>query len=476
MSFTKKVKKADDIVPHFNVGALLDIPTGAPVSGLKGETIINGGVHHLTGQTGEANSAKTGVSLYQVLTVMERYPGVNLTIYDSENTLPKDRVLSQARHIAPSLIAINEDGDADLNNFALVTPSEYLGDEFYEEFKTYGEERPKLKADYVETPFFNKETKEVIKILNPEFAFIDSFSMFGTTATKNIQDNANIGETGQNMLYMKDGLVKAQMMNELPRIVGKNGLYFVMTAQIGENRSLDPYKAPRQQLGFLKNGLKIKKVPDDYRYLMHNLWFNFAMKPLINSSTKAPEYPRNSDENNAKGDSDLQEIVIINLRGKSGASGKPMSIVYSQSEGVKASLTEFHNAKEAKFGITNKQGKYTIDLYPDCNVGRTNIRQMLEEDYKLKTAVKLTSDLLQVKEEWRHLPANLVCDPKTLYDDIKALGYDWDVLLQTRSHWTYDQYTNPVPFLSIMDLLYMREGTYKPYWMENKNDKPKSNK
>lgn len=473
MSFAKKVKKAVDNIPHFNVGCLLDIPTGSPVLGLKGETIINGGVHHLTGQTGEANSAKTGISLYQILTVMQRYPGASLTIYDSENTLPKDRVIGQARHIAPNIIFTNEDGQEDLQNFALVTPAEYLGDEFYEEFKDWGETRPKLKADYISTPFFNKESKEIIKILSPEFAFIDSFSAFGTTVTKKIQDDANIGESGQNMLYMKDGLVKAQMMNELPRIAIKNGLYFVMTAQIGENRSLEPNKPPRKQLGFLKNSLKIKKVPDDYRYLLHNLWFNFAMKPLMNSSTKAPEYPRNSDENQAKGDTDLQEIVVLNLRGKSGASGKPMTIVYSQSEGVKASLTEFHHAKEAKFGIENKQGKYTIDLYPECTVGRTTIRQMLEVDHKLRTAVKLTSDLLQVKEEWRHLPAGLVCDPKTLYDDIKALGYDWDVLLKTRSHWTYDQYTNPLPFLSIMDLLYMREGTYKPYWLENKNDKPK---
>lgn len=473
MSFTKKVKKTDDIVPHFNVGCLLDIPTGNPVTGLKGETIINGGVHHLTGQTGEANSAKTGVSLYQLLTVMSRYPGASATIYDAEDTLPKDRVIGQAKHIAPNILFINENGEEDINNFALTTPSEYLGDEFYEEFKTWGEERPKLKADYIATPFCNKETKEVITILNPEFAFIDSFSAFGTTTTKKIQDDAAIGETGQNMLYMKDGLVKSQMMIELPRTVRKNGLYFIMTAQIGENRSLDPYKAPRQQLGFLKNNLKIKKVPDDYRYLLHNLWFNFAMKPLINSTTKAPEYPRNSDENQARGDSDLQEIVVLNLRGKSGASGKPLTIIYSQSEGVKAALTEFHNAKESKFGIENKQGKYTIALYPECTVGRTTIRQMLEEDPKLRTAVKLTSDLLQVKEEWRHLPKHLVCDPKTLYDDIKALGYDWDVLLQTRSYWTYDQYTNPVPFLSIMDLLYMREGTYKPYWLENKNDKPK---
>jgi hypothetical protein len=58
----------------------------------------------------------------------------------------------------------------------------------------------------------------------------------------------------------------------------------------------------------------------------------------------------------------------------------------------------------------------------------------------------------------------LWCDAKTLYEDLKAQGHDWDKLLQTRGHWTFDQYTNPVPFLSTMDLLYMRKGLYTPYW------------
>ena len=46
------------------------------------------------------------------------------------------------------------------------------------------------------------------------------------------------------------------------------------------------------------------------------------------------------------------------------------------------------------------------------------------------------------------------------------MGYDWDVLLNTRGYWTLNQYSHPVPYLSTVDLLKMRKGLYKPYWMD----------
>ena len=72
---------------------------------------------------------------------------------------------------------------------------------------------------------------------------------------------------------------------------------------------------------------------------------------------------------------------------------------------------------------------------------------------------------------------DLMCTPKELYEDIKKLGYDWNELLDTRGYWTLDQYKNKVPFLSTVDLLKMRKGIYKPYFIKNpkqegeKNDK-----
>lgn len=473
MSFAKMATPAPRFVPKFNVGCLLDIMTGYPVRGLKNETITLGGIHHFTGGTGEANSAKTGMAEYQVLTVMDRYVPSSLTILDTESTLPVERVIARAKRFAPKRVITHVDDNGvtqyTLDNITITNHSKYKGEQFFSEFKNYGKSRGKLKSDYISTPFKDPENDEVIKILAPDMVFVDSFSQLNTSAAENMQNATDAGDSKQNMLWMVDGRVKAQILTELPIISEQYGLYYYMTAQIGENKNMDAYAPQRSTLGYLKNNLKLKRVPDEYRYNAHNLWFNFKMKPLNNTTTKAPEYPRDTTENNEKGSQDLQEIVIINLRGKSGASGEPVSILYSQSQGALPALTEFHFCKTAKFGLIGNDKSYALALMPDVKLSRTTVRGKLDEDVKLRTAMTLTADLLQIKMEWHGtLPIGFICDAETLYEDIKAKGYDWNVLLESRNYWTFDQYTNPIPFLSAMDLLYMREGSYVPYWLEDK--------
>jgi len=60
----------------------------------------------------------------------------------------------------------------------------------------------------------------------------------------------------------------------------------------------------------------------------------------------------------------------------------------------------------------------------------------------------------------------LMCTPKELYEDIKKLGYDWDMILSETRGWnTIDEYNKKYPkFLSTLDLLKNRIGKYTPYW------------
>ena len=72
--------------------------------------------------------------------------------------------------------------------------------------------------------------------------------------------------------------------------------------------------------------------------------------------------------------------------------------------------------------------------------------------------------MCQMENLWHDMDPTLICTPKQLYDDIKAKGYDWDILLNTRGFWTFDNDSQPTNFLSTMDLLRMRVGLYHPYW------------
>jgi uncharacterized protein YtpQ (UPF0354 family) len=50
-------------------------------------------------------------------------------------------------------------------------------------------------------------------------------------------------------------------------------------------------QAPVKKLQHLKNGDKIKGVTDQFFFLMSNCWHAYNASPLLNQSTKGPEYP-----------------------------------------------------------------------------------------------------------------------------------------------------------------------------------------
>ena len=175
----------------------------------------------------------------------------------------------------------------DIERFAFKDLTDYEdGGQFYNEFKAYGKDRPKFKKDMVETPFAARDGKPLL-MLPPSIAAIDSYSMFQAGSIINIQDGAGIGTSGRNIEAMRDAMAKSQMMLELPRVTKNYGLYFILSAHLGKQYSMDAHAPPKKQLSFLKNDLKLKNVPEKYNFLMNNLWFLFSMKPLINQSTKA---------------------------------------------------------------------------------------------------------------------------------------------------------------------------------------------
>ena len=155
-------------------------------------------------------------------------------------------------------------------------------------------------------------------------------------------------------------------------------------------------------------------------------------------------------------------------RSKSGESGVVIDILVSQSDGVLPHLSQFHYIKNnGRYGLGGNDRNYFLELLPDVNLSRTTVRTKIDENPKVRRALEITSELAQIEQYWRNIDPSILCKPKQLYEDIKKLGYNWDdILSNTRGWWTINNDTHPVPFLSTMDLLKMRNGTYKPYWMK----------
>mgnify|MGYP000709249250 CR=1 FL=1 len=79
----------------------------------------------------------------------------------------------------------------------------------------------------------------------------------------------------------------------------------------------------------------------------------------------------------------------------------------------------------------------------------------------------LTSDILLSK---LGMARNLL---KKSINDLIDLGYDWDVILDTRGWWAPDNYAPYLPNpLSIIDILYMRKGKI-PFWYDKSKIKTK---
>lgn len=452
-----------------NIGALLDIPTGTYEQGKYGESILNGGLSLTTGIVGIGNNFKSTIANYMELSAMEKVLQVIDTSYDTYDTEVNIHIsrLKTFLNRFPFLKRLDILGKG---IWVITDRTIYFGNKWFEILKEYLRDKVVNKKKLeVETPFIDRNG-ELLKVISPTFGIVDSFTRFETEDVGKIQDENELGDSGGNTIHMRQGLAKTRFLMELPSLCGSSYHYLILTAHVGKDgpaMQQGPMPAPPiKKLQYLKNGDKIKGVTEQFTFLLGNCWHSYNGAPLINQGTKGPEYPRNQ-EDDLKGDTDLNIVSLRQLRGKSGQSGIVIELIVSQSDGVLAELSEFHFIKtNGRYGLEGNDRNYSLALYPDCSLSRTTVRGKLDNDAKLRRAMNITAEMCQMKMFWHNISSDVLCTPKELYDDLKAQGYDWDVLLNTRGYWMFNNDKQPIPFLSTLDLLHMRKGVYFPYWME----------
>lgn len=465
-----KLKQANSIRPMWNIGACFDIQTGKFYKGKRGESVLCGGLNHFTGVAGLPNMFKTVISLFQLGSVMNRIACAIMMAHDSENTLSVRRV----QDIFSRFTNLANKDLVELNRLAFSDASVYTGNEWWAFIREYAEDRRLDKEIVITTPFVDESTGELIQIRVPTLVFLDSLSGLVTDGVIAMYDKADVGHKDLNMVAMKGAAAKAQLIDQVLGVTSNSGVHLLMTAHVGQEYQLDPYKPNIKKLKFLKGDQKLKKVPENFSFLTANCWHCVHLAPMLDSE-KLPEFPRN-DEDDLKGDTDLITITLVNLRGKSGPSGIPFDLVVSQSEGVKSELTEFVYCKEFDYyGISDKDGNkakgkqyYRLDLLPSVTLSRKTVRRELESNYKLSRAMNITAEMCMMRNLWHDLEEGLLCRPQTLREDLEAKGYDWDLLLESRGYWVpvEEEADQEYPFLSTMDLLEMRAGRYHPYWYD----------
>lgn len=467
--FNKKpeFKETEALKIYYNVGCLFDIPTGNYVKGLKGENILNGGLGVLTAIAGKGNTFKSTLAHYMILSALDKISSSGITsyanIYDTEmNIIPERIVQFSKKFNSFKEIDIIREGI-----WSITDKTQHMGNEWYKILKDFlKNEKIKNKNNYLfDTPFKNVNG-DIIKVLFPTFGEIDSVSEFETSDIEKIQNENELGESGGNTIHMRLGLAKTRLLMELPTICNSASHYMVLTAHLGNEIPMQqgPYAVPTKKLQHLKMGEKIKGVTDKFFFLPNIFWQTVNSSVFLNNNTKGPEYPKTRDSVD-EGSTDLNIVTVKQLRSKSGPSGITLDIIVSQSEGVLPGLTEFHFLKEnERYGLEGNNVNYNLILYPEVKFGRTTVRNLIDTDHLFARAVKISADLLQIKQ-YLSVHGVVVPDIKQLYEKLNK-KYGFNKLLQTRDYWTFNQYEHPVPFLSTFDLIEMYYDRYEPYWLK----------
>jgi hypothetical protein len=470
---TQPFAKAPLIMPMINIGALQDIPTGKWERGAYGEYILNGGLAIIEGVTGRPNMFKSTFQRYRSLRASARIPQSVGSIFDTEVNMHE----GHQAHFAAGIPEFEGEQVFDTGRWVISNKAQYSGNEYYALQKEFLEGKVKNAKDHsVVLPLLDRDSAPM-KVIIPSFSNMDSITQFDTDEMMRIQKDNNIDDSSGKVIYALAGLAKKRLLDEAPRLMIRSSNYLSMTAHLTKKIELGgggPGKSmlPDKQLKFLKGDDVIKGAGPGFLTLTHNLWYIYNTSPLINQADKTVLYPKNRDDD-LNLDTDLNEVTMINLRGKSGVSGLPVRVIISQKNGVMPELSEFRYLKETgNYGFEGNNTTYNSVFLPEVKIMRTTIRSLIEENPLLCRALNIQAEMCQMDELWdAGMGPDVQQTPKQLYETLKAKGYNWEVLLKTRGWYTYNNDQHKVPFLSTMDLLCMtlpedHPSYYFPFWMD----------
>ena len=450
-----------------NLGAGMDIPTGSFLPGKYGERILNGGLGVVTGVTGKGNNFKTTCDEWFMARAAARYSTeieTDITTYETEENKNHHRVTSLYQQEY-------EFAERDLFEegvYTITGKSSAFGDKWWAGIKDYLDNKSKNRKEILlETPFMASDKKSLVRIAQPTFSLMDSFSEFETSDIAKIMDDNELGDAGGNTIYMRQNLSKNRFLMEYPRYGVSNQHYLLTTTHFGKEIQMaaGPYAPPpEKKMNSMKPGEKVKGAPDKYFYLTHWL-IHLSGSAILKTKDGTVEYPRDTDDKRV-GDTDLWLVPGNFLRNKTGPSSVQIELIVSQSEGVQPSLTEFHMLRKSRWGLVGNDMNYVNALLPEEKLSRSVIRRKLASSAPLRRATNIASELYQMSLYHKHGRSNIVT-PEELYAKIKEKGYNWDMILnKTRGWWKPNNERHPLLFLSTQDLLNMADGTYHPYWLE----------
>lgn len=465
-------------LPRLNTGTMMDVATGSYIPGWDGTAILNGGLSHTNATVGRSQMFKSTTAIAAAVNAYARYPGAEFGLNDTEKAQEEKRILAMADVEIPPM-----------NEFRLTDATEYDAESFFDTFSAMAQHKIKNRKDFmVELPHIDPRTGKPMMMMIPTIIGIDSWSALSVRIVEEmLSPDLKIGPNGEvlgkgsisgsegNTWAMRDGLIKKKMIREMNRLASQAGIYMFFTLHVGDKIEMNPYAPSPKTLQHMKASDKPKGAGGDFMFLMSNLLDCRSVKTL-QGDDKQCLFPT---KDGFTAPMDLNQVTQIVSRCKGNASGNQVSMVVSQSDGVLPALSNYMYLRDNKYwGMDGNPIRHSPVLMPEETLQRTTINDKLRNDYKLRRAVELLSQLCYIQNSWtlRNAPVPFHMDPKVFADKLHSSAYPVDDILESRGWWTYkyDGYINPREYLSLYDALAIIDGQYVPKWLQAKTPATKA--
>lgn len=462
------VKKTTPVFPMPNTGTIADISSGRFVPGHKGQRILIGGIAFFQGIGGLPNMFKTTFTTGLLGIPMIAFPKSQVHAHCTEGTMDVSRIevliMNQMR-LYTSLGYEVPESLTTVGRMFFTSQIDYNATEFIDLLKKFAKARSEQPGkNQIEYEILDETTGKPLKFHNPLWSFWDSLSYMQAEAAETMLDDGDVGTSELNMLAMRANMGKSHIIEQMNTFPQKSGIFVSASAHVGQSYQMDPRRPNVRTLRYMADNIKLKRVPENFSFVTGNCYIITRLQPLLTNG--APEFPYNPGE--VEKDTDLVEITVINMRGKFGPSNVPLTFVVSQRDGLVPYLSNYLYLKNAgRYGFIGNDRNYVFALTPDIKVQRTNLRQKFRENYPMQVGVYHMMNMHWMMNRWdeKKLPLHYHCTPEQLYEEIKNMGYDWELLLNTRFFFSeVNNGKDHVPYLSTEDLLRMRVGEYHPYW------------
>ena len=462
---------------RYNVNTIIDHLTGNYHKGKDGLFYLNGGLGAVMGYAGRANTFKSTLAGALQATASLRYGFEYTEVLDTELTLQATRIQTWGDSVVesnPELPKFNLDEAlfSDVSRWNHCSSDMITGDQWWKNVCVSSvKERAKVKKRR-ETPFWVEATKGNYAVLNPWSFFIDSFSEFHTDAYEKKTEKIKVGESEGNTQFMDDARHKAALMAQMGRTAAQGGFMYSLVAHADDGIPLGKYVPSQKKLRGLKGELKLKGVPGRaFSFLPNSIMIANSQTDLL--VDKYPEYPYDPEIPARLGDNDLQIVEYIELRGKSGATGTAIPLVFSQSSGFQPAITEYHFIKNIadEYGlISSGSGGSTkqLVLYPEVKFNRKTLRKILREDPKFRRALEITAAMAVINLYHYKVDESLKMDAEVVYNKVKDLGYDWNqILTETVDYWQFKDRIKAIGknTLTGLSILHMANDLVKPKFL-----------